>query len=163
MGNAEHHKERWQRRTPDPSEIMRVLAMADLCNDGAVPSATMQDLEEAGILLPATLPFKRTQLSERYPKGQARGRHWKHLKQMLQAENYHLYPAEEPNYMNIEAPPSMYPAKKYCDITGFEAPYTDPRTKLHFANTDVFKQIRSLPNESVQQYLALRNAQVVLK
>jgi hypothetical protein len=22
--------------------------------------------------------------------------------------------------VNIEAPPSMYPAKKYCDITGFE-------------------------------------------
>eukprot|EP00250_Pteridium_aquilinum_P002703 c12927_g1_i1 orf=74-562(+) len=132
-------------------------------SDGAPSSATLQDLEDAGILLPTTFAFKRVQLSERYPKGVARGRHWKHLKQMLQAENYHLYPANEPNYINIEAPPSMYPAKKYCDISGFEAPYTDPRTKLHFANTEVFKQIRSLPNEYVQQYLALRNAQVVLK
>ncbi|KAH7388437.1 hypothetical protein KP509_16G075300 [Ceratopteris richardii] len=130
-------------------------------NEVALPP--MQELEDAGILLPASLPFKRIQLSEKYPKGQARGRHWKHLKQMLQAETYHLYPADEPNYMNIEAPPSMYPAKKYCDITGFEAPYKDPKTKLQYANTDIFKQIRALPNESVQQYLSLRNAQVVLK
>eukprot|EP00249_Psilotum_nudum_P011346 c23116_g1_i1 orf=278-673(-) len=125
--------------------------------------ATVRDLEESDVLLPTVFPFKRVQLSERYPKGQARGRHWKHLKQILQTENYHLYPASEPNYVNIEAPPSMYPAKKYCDITGFEAPYTDPRTKLRFANTEIFKRIRSLPNEYIQGYLALRNAAVVLK
>ena len=62
-------------------------------------SAVMKDLEEAGVVLPTTLPFKSTQLSERYRKGQARGRHWKHLKQILQAENYHLYPIDEPNCM----------------------------------------------------------------
>lgn len=134
--------------------------------DGAVSSSSMptsQDLEELEVLLPANFDFKRIQLSEKYPKGQARGRHWKHLKQILQTENYYLYPAGEPNYMNVEAPPSMYPAKKYCDMSGFEAPYTDPRTKLHFANTDIFKKIRALPTEYVQGYLALRNAQVVLK
>nr|XP_016509000.1 PREDICTED: chromatin-remodeling complex subunit ies6-like [Nicotiana tabacum] len=66
-------------------------------------------------------------------------------------------------YVNIESPPSMHPCKKICDVTGFEAPYFDPRTKLRYANTEVFKIIRSLPSDYVQRYLALRNAAVVLK
>ncbi|KAJ7959670.1 DNA damage-binding protein [Quillaja saponaria] len=43
-----------------------------------------------------------------------------------------------------------------------QAPYYDPRTNLRYANTDVFKIIRSLPNEYVQRYLATRNAQLFL-
>lgn len=122
-----------------------------------------QEVIEAEIVLPIHLSFKKVQMYEKFPKGQSRGRHWKHLKQIIQAENYHNYPADEPNYVNIESPPSMHPNKKICDITGYEAPYHDPRTKLRYANTEVFKQIRSLPNEYVQSYLALRNAAVVLR
>lgn len=44
-----------------------------------------------------------------------------------------------------------------------QAPYYDPKTNLRYANTDVFKTIRSLPNDYVQRYLSLRNAAVVLK
>ncbi|KAJ7718346.1 hypothetical protein B0H16DRAFT_1609422 [Mycena metata] len=33
-------------------------------------------------------------------------------------------------YTSIEAPPLLLPQKHYCDITGLEAPYTDPVTKL---------------------------------
>ncbi|PNY15627.1 hypothetical protein L195_g012327 [Trifolium pratense] len=43
------------------------------------------------------------------------------------------------------------------------APYYDPKTNLRYANTDVFKMIRALPNDNVQRYLSLRNAAVVLK
>ncbi|XP_042506828.1 INO80 complex subunit C [Macadamia integrifolia] len=118
---------------------------------------------EANILLPQHLSFKKVQMWEKYPKGHARGRHWKHLKQILQAENYQTFLFNEPNYVNIESPPSIYPSKKFCDITGFEAPYVDPRTNLRYANADVFKLIRSLPSEYVQRYLALRNAAVVLR
>jgi len=145
----------------------------------SLPVGIEQEILDADLLLPSALPFKRIQMSEKYPKGLSRGRHWKHLKQILQAENYHLYPADETNYVNIESPPSMYPAKKYCDISGFvvcifslwhwnsffmlKAPYTDPRTKIRFANVDFFKRIRYLPEEYIQGYLALRNAAVVLK
>ncbi|ERN06652.1 hypothetical protein AMTRI_Chr01g135050 [Amborella trichopoda] len=118
---------------------------------------------DADILLPPVLPFKRVQMSDKYPKGANRGRQWKHLKHILQAENYQNYPPDEPNYVNIEAPPSIYPAKKFCDITGFETHYTDPKTKLRYVNTDVFKRIRYLPNDYVQRYLSIRNAAVVLK
>ncbi|KAK6916754.1 Vps72/YL1, C-terminal [Dillenia turbinata] len=118
---------------------------------------------ESEMVLPTYLRFKRIQMYEKYPKGQSRGRHWKHLKQILQAENYQSYPPNEPHYVNIESPPSMLPCKKICDITGYEAPYFDPRTNLRYANAEVFKIIRSLPSEYVQRYLALRNAAVVLK
>ncbi|KAL3537610.1 hypothetical protein ACH5RR_000976 [Cinchona calisaya] len=121
------------------------------------------DVLEAEIVLPNHFNFKRVQMYEKYPKGQARGRHWKHLKQIIQAENFQNYPPNEPNYVNIESPPPMHPCKRICDITGFEAPYFDPRTKLRYANAEVFKVIRSLPSDYVQRYLALRNAAVVLK
>ncbi|XP_074555553.1 protein EIN6 ENHANCER isoform X2 [Curcuma longa] len=115
------------------------------------------------MVLPMILPFKRVQMSGKYPKGQSRGRQWKHLKQILQAENYASLPADEPNYLNIESPPSMYPSKKYCDITGFEAHYIDPRTTLRYANPGVFKRIRGLSDDQIQRYLALRNAAIVLR
>ncbi|XP_071690690.1 protein EIN6 ENHANCER [Rutidosis leptorrhynchoides] len=122
-----------------------------------------QEVIDSEMILPTYQPFKKIQMYEKYPKGQARGRHWKHLKQIIQAENYQNYPLDEPNYVNIESPPSMHPRKQICDITGFEAPYSDPRTHLRYANTEVFKIVRSLPNDYVQRYLALRNAAVVLK
>ncbi|KAK2984401.1 hypothetical protein RJ640_026856 [Escallonia rubra] len=136
-----------------------------------------REVIESDLVLPTHLGFKKIQMYEKYPKGQARGRHWKHLKQIIQAENYQNYPPDVPNCefksntfswvfspdINIESPPSMHPCKRICDITGFEAPYYDPRTNLRYANAEVFKAIRSLPNDYVQRYLALRNAAVVLR
>ncbi|EFJ15750.1 hypothetical protein SELMODRAFT_117985, partial [Selaginella moellendorffii] len=40
------------------------------------------------------------------------------------------------------------------------APYTDPRTKLRYANADVLKRIRCLPDDYVQGYLGLCSSQV---
>jgi INO80 complex subunit C len=57
----------------------------------------------------------------------------------------------------------MYPAKKYCDITGQPARYTDPKTKLRYADATVFEVVRRLPPDTVQRYLGLRRAAVVLK
>ncbi len=43
-------------------------------------------------------------------------------------------------YTNIESAPSFHPSsqKKYCDITGLPAPYTDPKTRLRYHNKEVF-------------------------
>ncbi|XP_057517477.1 protein EIN6 ENHANCER [Amaranthus tricolor] len=122
-----------------------------------------REVIEAELVLPTHMKFKKVQMYDKYPKGQSRSRHWKHLKQILQAENYQAFPPDEPNYVNIESPPSMHPPKRICDITGYEAPYYDPRTNMRYANTEVFKLIRALPNDYVQRYLALRNAAIVLK
>jgi len=86
------------------------------------------------------------------------------LKQIIQAENYASLPADVPTYVNIEAAASVYPSKKYCDLTGFMAPYTDPRTKLRFCNAEVYQFIHSyLTSEDVEKFLVLRNAQPKLK
>ncbi|KAJ3676633.1 hypothetical protein LUZ60_004045 [Juncus effusus] len=121
------------------------------------------DVVKSELVLPPVMAFKRIQTADKYPKGQSRGRYWKHLKQLLQAENFISLPHDEPNYLNIEAPPSIYPSKKYCDITGFEAAYVDPRTKMRYTDPDAFRRVRNLPNEQVQRYLSLRNAAVVFK
>lgn len=52
---------------------------------------------DADIVLPTHLKFKKIQMHEKYPKGQSRGRHWKHLKQIIQAENYQNNTSNEPN------------------------------------------------------------------
>jgi INO80 complex subunit C len=83
------------------------------------------------------------------------------------------------------APPSLLPPKKYCDITGLHAAYTDPRTKLRYKGLEVWQVVRSLVREHTanrslqwwisdcrltwqgpggdQAYLALRGAQTSLK
>uniref|UniRef100_A0A0D3FTM5 Uncharacterized protein n=1 Tax=Oryza barthii TaxID=65489 RepID=A0A0D3FTM5_9ORYZ len=37
------------------------------------------------MVLAATFPFKKVQIADKYPKGQSRGRQWKHLRLLLQA------------------------------------------------------------------------------
>ncbi|WVZ77018.1 hypothetical protein U9M48_024921 [Paspalum notatum var. saurae] len=128
------------------------------------------------MVLPPALPFKKVQTADKYPKGQSRGRQWKHLRLLLQAADASSMPPDRPNCeqstlqdpsstldLNIQSPPSIYPPKRYCDITGFEAPYVDPRTKLRYADPEVFKHIRMLHDDYVQRYLALRNASTPLK
>ncbi|CAZ86569.1 unnamed protein product [Tuber melanosporum] len=68
-------------------------------------------------------------------------------------------------YANIESAPSLHPAhsKKWCDITGLPAKYTDPKTKLRYADKEVYTVIRMLPPGSAEKYLELRGANVVLK
>ncbi|KAL5649597.1 hypothetical protein ACJX0J_040406, partial [Zea mays] len=102
------------------------------------------------MVLAPTLPFKKVQTADKYPKGQSRGRQWKHLRHLLQSADASSMPPDRPNYMNIQSPPSIYPPKRYCDLTGFEARYVDPRTKLRYSDPEVFKQIRMLPDEYVQ-------------
>ena len=58
----------------------------------------------------------------------------------------------------IDAPPSFTPAKKYSDITGLPAKYTDPHTKIRYATTEEFARIRVLPTDIVSGYLTLRKA-----
>lgn len=102
-------------------------------------------------------PFKRAGL------GRKRDARPKRLRQILAAEKYEERPPSEPTFVNIDAPPSTYPPKRYCDITGLPAPYTDPRTKLRYHDAAAYAQIRQLTQEQVQQLLAVRNANVVLR
>ncbi|CAG8467522.1 22370_t:CDS:2 [Racocetra persica] len=88
---------------------------------------------------------------------------FKNVKQMLAAERNNKVPLDIPTYSNIEAPPSIIPQKKYCDITGLEGKYTDPKTRLRYHSAEVYKEIKQLAPGVVQDYLGLRHAAVVLR
>lgn len=71
---------------------------------------------------------------------------------------------DTPTFANIECTPSLLPAKKYCDITGLAAPYTDPKTRLRYCNGEVYDTVvKPMSVDAAQAYLALRNSQIVLK
>ena len=88
---------------------------------------------------------------------------WKTLKQILSAEQCLTWPDEAVTYSSLEAPPSFRPSKKYSDISGIESPYTDPQTKLNYACSEEFAEIRKLPSDIVEGYLALRKATTQLQ
>ena len=88
---------------------------------------------------------------------------WKTLKQILSAEQCLTWPEDAVTYSSLEAPPSFRPSKKYSDISGIESPYTDPQTKLNYACSEEFAEIRKLPSDIVEGYLALRKATTQLQ
>ena len=66
-------------------------------------------------------------------------------------------------YSSIDGPPSFKPAKKYSDISGLPANYTDPQTKLNYAVSEEFQLIRKMPSDIVAGYLTLRKANTQLQ
>lgn len=107
------------------------------------------------------LPFKDANFIHSGIGGAAAGkknRTWKNLKQILAAERALPWQLSDPNYFSIDAPPSCKPAKKYSDISGLPANYTDPQNKLRFSTTEEFSYIRMLPTDVITGYLALRKA-----
>uniref|UniRef100_A0A1A8HYG1 INO80 complex subunit C n=1 Tax=Nothobranchius kuhntae TaxID=321403 RepID=A0A1A8HYG1_NOTKU len=91
-----------------------------------------------------------------------KNRTWKNLKQILALERTLPWKLNDANYYNIDSPPSLKPAKKYSDISGLPANYTDPQTKLRFASSEEFSYIRLLPTDVVTGYLTLRKATCVV-
>ncbi|XP_074135315.1 INO80 complex subunit C isoform X2 [Sminthopsis crassicaudata] len=87
-----------------------------------------------------------------------KNRTWKNLKQILASERALPWQLNDPSYFSIDAPPSFKPARKYSDISGLVANYTDPQSKLRFSTIEEFAYIRMLPSDVVTGYLALRKA-----
>lgn len=63
---------------------------------------------------------------------------------------------------SLTPPPSFRPPKKYSDISGLIAVYTDPQTKLHYHNAEEFHTIRTMPGDLVAGYLSLRGASSIV-
>lgn len=85
-------------------------------------------------------------------------RTWKSLKQIISSEKTLPWPENVIHYSAINAPPSFRPAQKFSDLSGLPAPYTDPQTRLRFANKDEYSTIIDLPMDISAGYLALRGA-----
>ncbi|GAA5983722.1 hypothetical protein JCM10908_000395 [Rhodotorula pacifica] len=67
------------------------------------------------------------------------------------------------SFASVEAPPSLMPQKRYCDITGLEAKYQDPRSTLRYHNPEVYEVLRTFQPAVIQAYLAVRGQGVVLR
>ncbi|KAF9186206.1 hypothetical protein BGZ50_002588 [Haplosporangium sp. Z 11] len=143
----------------DPTTGVSSMASSITGSPSSSSSGTLdQPLEGSnGVLNMAHIhkPFKKP--------GREVSRKTKTFKQIINMEKAKDWKIDTPTYWNIEALPSMTPQKKYCDITGLEARYTDPKTRLRYHSTEVYQLIKNHPISSVQQYLGLRNAAVVLK
>uniref|UniRef100_A0A2K5RGW6 Vps72/YL1 C-terminal domain-containing protein n=1 Tax=Cebus imitator TaxID=2715852 RepID=A0A2K5RGW6_CEBIM len=101
-----------------------------------------------------SLPFKDPNFVHSGHSGAVAGKNrtWKNLKQILASKRQ----LNDPNCFSIDAPPSFKPAKKYSDVSGLLANYTDPQSKLRFST------IKELPSDVVTGYLALRRATSII-
>eukprot|EP00695_Tsukubamonas_globosa_P000989 TRINITY_DN1933_c0_g1_i1.p1 TRINITY_DN1933_c0_g1~~TRINITY_DN1933_c0_g1_i1.p1 ORF type:complete len:168 (+),score=20.44 TRINITY_DN1933_c0_g1_i1:53-505(+) len=84
-------------------------------------------------------------------------------KKLQEAENYQAVSMDIPTYMNIEAPPSILPVRKYCDLTGLPAKYTDPRTGIRYHCALQYPTIQSMTPQAVNEYLSLRRSASSIK
>ncbi|CAI4956821.1 ANM_HP_G0130780.mRNA.1.CDS.1 [Saccharomyces cerevisiae] len=67
-------------------------------------------------------------------------------------------------YFSVEAPPSIRPAKKYCDVTGLKGFYKSPTNNIRYHNAEIYQLIVKPMAPGVdQEYLKLRGANFVLK
>ncbi|KAH9503292.1 INO80 complex subunit C [Bulinus truncatus] len=94
--------------------------------------------------------------------GNKRTRVWKNLKQIITAERGLSWGPNDVTYGSIDAPPSFRPAKKYSDISGLEAKYTDPQTKMRYTNTDEYRRVKLLPSDIIAGCLQLRKANTLI-
>ncbi|KDR73165.1 hypothetical protein GALMADRAFT_251737 [Galerina marginata CBS 339.88] len=72
-------------------------------------------------------------------------------------------PEEAPTYTTIDAPPSVIPHKHLCDITGLEAPYTDPATGLRYHDKSVYEIVKGLSISIAKDYLSARGVNSIVK
>ncbi|ESK93676.1 ino eighty subunit 6 [Moniliophthora roreri MCA 2997] len=70
---------------------------------------------------------------------------------------------EIPTYTSIEAPPSVLPQKHWCDITGLEAPYTDPTTGLRYHDKNIYALIKGMSASVAKDYLSARGVHSIVK
>ncbi|MEQ2229267.1 INO80 complex subunit C [Ilyodon furcidens] len=162
-GNLGGSKKKKPPLTATPStqaQITAVETVTEMKMVGSVDS-TPTTMESAA----KPPPFKDNMFMHSGIGGAAAGkknRTWKNLKQILALERTLPWKLSDPNYYNIDAPPSLKPAKKYSDISGLPANYTDPQTKLRFTSSEEFSYIRLLPTDVVTGYLTLRKATCIV-
>ena len=81
---------------------------------------------------------------------QGNRKQWKNLKKILDGEGYERLPLDTATYASLEAPPSLLPPKKYCDITGLKANYTDPKTQIRYYSAREYQIIRYAQDHTVE-------------
>ncbi|KAJ8929383.1 hypothetical protein NQ314_017933 [Rhamnusium bicolor] len=79
-------------------------------------------------------------------------------KPVFKQSSFQINKSAKKKCVSINAPPSFKPPEKFSDLSGLPAPYTDPQTRLRFANKDEYATIIDLPMDITAGYLAIRGA-----
>ncbi|KAJ8004920.1 hypothetical protein DPEC_G00141300 [Dallia pectoralis] len=162
--SANFTKKKKPQPTVNPTQQTQVFVLESVLEGKAV--GVSDPVGPAAVDLAAkSLPFKDPMFVHSGIGGAAAGkknRTWKNLKQILAVERTLPWKVNDPNYYSIDAPPSLKPAKKYSDISGLPANYTDPQTKLRFTSSEEFSYLRLLPTDTITGYLALRKATCIV-
>ena len=137
------------------SRLQRRTLTSSVKESKKSPSTILQDDEPPIVKKESIAKFKNPNFSFSFIDTNKK-RTWKGLKQIIQSEKSAKLDPHIPTYSSIDAPPSLKPSKRYSDISGLVAQYTDPLTLLHFSTSSEFETIRTLPNNIVQGYLGLR-------
>ncbi|KAK6618555.1 hypothetical protein RUM43_012946 [Polyplax serrata] len=139
------------------AENSRASTPISKCTQGSDPNASVSSEEPTKVRV---YKFKdpKFQHNSIASKSPTKKKIWKSLKQIIAQERALPWGENFVHYMTINAPPSFKPAKKYSDISGLPAPYTDPQTKLYYSTPEEFQTIRSLPSDIISGYLVLRRA-----
>ncbi|GAA5887059.1 hypothetical protein JCM16303_007120 [Sporobolomyces ruberrimus] len=87
----------------------------------------------------------------------------KRKKKVQQEEELMKAFSEVVSYSSVEAPPSLLPPKKYCDVTGLEAKYVDPKSTLRYHNPEIYELVKTFQPAVIQAYLGVRGQGVVLR
>eukprot|EP00455_Lapot_gusevi_P013929 TRINITY_DN16886_c0_g1_i3.p1 TRINITY_DN16886_c0_g1~~TRINITY_DN16886_c0_g1_i3.p1 ORF type:complete len:115 (-),score=9.40 TRINITY_DN16886_c0_g1_i3:1-321(-) len=58
----------------------------------------------------------------------------KRFEQILLEQHFSGWPAHVPNYARAKCKPSIFPARHFCSVCGFEAPYTCIRCGMRFCS-----------------------------
>ena len=82
----------------------------------------------------------------------------KGLKAMTQGEKNHQEEGEHVrgSYRSYEAGLSIKNPAKYCDLSGFVARYTDPKTGMRYCWAWQLEEIRKMHDDTIQNILAYR-------
>ena len=137
------------------SRLQRRTIASSVKESKKSPSTVPQDDEPPVVKKENIAKFKNPNFSFSFIDTNKK-RTWKGLKQIIQSEKSAKFDPDIPTYNSIDAPPSLKPSKRYSDISGLVAQYTDPLTLLHFSTSNEFETIRTLPSNIVQGYLGLR-------
>eukprot|EP00127_Corallochytrium_limacisporum_P004277 Clim_evm222s157 gene=Clim_evmTU222s157 len=85
----------------------------------------------------------------------------KYLKHMISALQEHPTLGNSVTYLTIAAPPSVRPIRKYCDLCGLPAKYTEPKSGIQYHHADEYRAILNIPEHIKQELVNIRKEKTV--
>lgn len=146
------------------------MTMSNSVNNGGVERLEFLRSVHNRNLVPVPSPFKKPNYRKPSRRHKSSRQQFtdesKRINAILQQQKDSGEPSSMPKvtHFNVNAPPSLKPHKKYCDITGLKGLYRSPVNNLRYYNSEVYQLVvKPMPSGVDQEYLKLRGDHFVLK